>query len=156
MGAGRPNSQPFLKTLAEYPCRPAEKGHIALIELRPKRLGLPHLPRQTDAPNLERTRIDNPHVDGMLLGQVVKDNVVRVTDLYSPGRDTVKNAGNSSVAEAVRSSASPRLPSPAVTAAAASNLISTQSRRNNKDCTFSAAWHPAMAGCHFLSTSNPI
>jgi hypothetical protein len=92
MGAGRPNSQPFLKTLAEYPCRPAEKGHIALIELRPKRLGLPHLPRQTDAPNLERTRIDNPHVDGMLLGQVVKDNVVRVTDLYSPGRDTVKNA----------------------------------------------------------------
>jgi hypothetical protein len=38
----------------------------------------------------------------MLLGQVVKDNVVRVTDLYSPGRDTVKNAGNSSVAEVVR------------------------------------------------------
>jgi hypothetical protein len=54
------------------------------------------------SPNLERTRIDNPHVDGMLLGQVVKDNVVRVTDLYSPGRDTAKNAGNSSVAEAVR------------------------------------------------------
>jgi hypothetical protein len=26
----------------------------------------------------------------MLLGQVVKDNVVRVTDLHSPGRDTVK------------------------------------------------------------------
>jgi hypothetical protein len=24
----------------------------------------------------------------MLLGQVVKDNVVPVTDLYSPGRDT--------------------------------------------------------------------
>jgi hypothetical protein len=38
----------------------------------------------------------------MLRGQVVKDNVVRVTDLYSPGRDTVKKAGNSSVAEAVR------------------------------------------------------
>jgi hypothetical protein len=32
----------------------------------------------------------------------VKDNVVRATDLYSPGRDTVKNAGNSSVSEAVR------------------------------------------------------
>jgi hypothetical protein len=99
--------------------------------------------------NLERTRIDNPHVDGMLLGQVVKDNVVPVTDLYSPGRDTVKNAGNSSVAEAVR-----RLgitgPSPAVTAAAASNPISTQSRRNYKDCKLSATWHPATVGCTFF------
>lgn len=48
------------------------------------------------------TRIDNPHVDGMLLGHVVKDNVVWVTDLYSPGRDTAKNAGNSSIAAAVK------------------------------------------------------
>jgi hypothetical protein len=74
----------------------------------------------------------------MLLGQVVKDNVVRVTDLHSPG------------------SASPRLPSPAVTAATASNPISTQSQYNKKDCTFSAAWHSATAGCHILSTSKPI
>jgi hypothetical protein len=64
----------------------------AIIELQPNdlacrtsRVGLTPC-----SPNLERTRIDNPHVDGMLLGQVVKDNVVRVTDLHSPGRETVK------------------------------------------------------------------
>jgi hypothetical protein len=55
-----------------------------------------------DGGEIRLYRIDNPHVDGMLLGHVVKDNVVWLTDLYSPGRDTVRNAGNSSVAEAVR------------------------------------------------------
>jgi hypothetical protein len=67
-------------------------GNLAVQLKRPysinrasaERLDLPHIPRRTDAfsPNLERTRIDNPHVDGMLLGQIVKDNVVPVTDLY--------------------------------------------------------------------------
>jgi hypothetical protein len=38
----------------------------------------------------------------------------------------------------------------------ASNPISTQSRRHNEDCKLSATWRPVTAGCHFLSTSNPI
>ncbi len=50
--------------------------------------------KDADGNEIKLTRIDNPHVDGMLLGHVVKDNVVWVTDLYSPGRDTTKNAGS--------------------------------------------------------------
>jgi hypothetical protein len=72
----------------------------------------------------------------MLLGQVVKDNVVRVTDLHSPGRDTVKNAGNSLVAEAVRRLGIAGAAFARVTAAAASKLISTQSRRDRKTARF--------------------
>jgi glyoxylase-like metal-dependent hydrolase (beta-lactamase superfamily II) len=55
-----------------------------------------------DGQEIKLYRIDNPHVDGMLLGHIVKDNVVWVTDLYSPGRDTAKNEGNTSVAAAVK------------------------------------------------------
>ncbi len=65
MGAGRPNSQPFLKTLAGKPCGPTQKAHIASIELRPNDLASPHTPRWTDdfSPNLERTGCANvrPH-----------------------------------------------------------------------------------------------
>jgi len=99
-----------------------------------ERLGVLHFPRRTDgfSPNLERTHIDNPHVEGMLLGQVVKDNVLRVTDLYSPA------ATPSRMSEIPRSQkwlgglASPGLPWPAVTAAAASNPISTRSQRSKR------------------------
>ncbi len=55
-----------------------------------------------DGGEIRLYRIDNPHVDGMLLGHVVNDNVVWVTDLYSPVRDTAKNAGNTAVAAAVK------------------------------------------------------
>ena len=55
-----------------------------------------------DGGEIRLYRIDNPHVDGMLLGHVVKDNVVWVTDLYSPGRDSAKNAGTTVVAAAVK------------------------------------------------------
>jgi len=58
--------------------------------------------KDADGNEIKLTRIDNPHVDGMLLGHVVKDNVVWVTDLYSPGRDTTKNAGSESVEAAVK------------------------------------------------------
>lgn len=36
-------------------------------------------------------RIPNPHVEGMLIGYVVNENLVWVTDIYSPIRDKVKN-----------------------------------------------------------------
>ena len=38
----------------------------------------------------------------MLIGHVLKENVVWVTDLYSPVRDTTKNAGNSSLAATIK------------------------------------------------------
>jgi glyoxylase-like metal-dependent hydrolase (beta-lactamase superfamily II) len=58
--------------------------------------------KDADGNEIKLTRIDNPHVDGMLLGHVVKDNVVWVTDLYSPGRDTAKTPGSEAVAAAVK------------------------------------------------------
>jgi hypothetical protein len=58
--------------------------------------------KDADGNEIKLTRIDNPHVDGMLLGHVVKDNVVWVTDLYSPGRDTAKTPGSEAVAVAVK------------------------------------------------------
>jgi glyoxylase-like metal-dependent hydrolase (beta-lactamase superfamily II) len=47
-------------------------------------------------------RIANPHVDGMLIGHVVSDNIVWVTDLYSPGQDRAKTAGNLAFHEALK------------------------------------------------------
>jgi hypothetical protein len=37
-----------------------------------------------DSGEVRLYRIPNPHVEGMLIGYVVKDNVVYVTDLVSP------------------------------------------------------------------------
>jgi glyoxylase-like metal-dependent hydrolase (beta-lactamase superfamily II) len=42
------------------------------------------------AEELRLYRITNPHAQGMLIGYVVRENLVYVTDLYSPGRDKVK------------------------------------------------------------------
>ncbi|WMT79691.1 MBL fold metallo-hydrolase [Bradyrhizobium sp. Ash2021] len=38
-------------------------------------------------------RIANPHAEGMMIGYAVHDNVVWVTDLYSPTRDKAKSQG---------------------------------------------------------------
>jgi hypothetical protein len=46
--------------------------------------------------------IANPHVDGMLIGHVVRDNVVWVTDIWSPGRDGARTPGVLALAEAVQ------------------------------------------------------
>jgi len=40
-------------------------------------------------------RVDNPHVEGMLIAHVVKDNVVFDSDLYSPVREKAKTPNNS-------------------------------------------------------------
>ena len=47
-------------------------------------------------------RIPNPHVDGMLIAQILPANVVCVTDLWSPGRDTEKNANTLSLSDALK------------------------------------------------------
>jgi len=46
--------------------------------------------------------IPNPHVQGMIIGHVVKDNVVWVTDIWSPGRDKDKTPGTVAVSDAVK------------------------------------------------------
>ncbi len=58
---------------------PAPKQQVEIIEVKDQ------LTLKDDAGEIRLYGIDNPHVDGMLLGHVVKDNVVWVTDLYSPG-----------------------------------------------------------------------
>ncbi len=47
-------------------------------------------------------RIANPHVEGMLIGHVVGDNIAWVTDIYSPGRDKTKTAGTAAFAAAAQ------------------------------------------------------
>jgi glyoxylase-like metal-dependent hydrolase (beta-lactamase superfamily II) len=45
--------------------------------------------------------IANPHVEGMIIGHVVKPNVVWVTDIWSPVRDKTKTAGSIAFAQAL-------------------------------------------------------
>jgi len=58
--------------------------------------------KDADGQEIKLYRIDNPHVDGMLLGHVVKDNVVWVTDLWSPTPTAAKNPNAESVAAALK------------------------------------------------------
>jgi hypothetical protein len=46
--------------------------------------------------------IDNPHVKGMIIGHVVQPNIVWVTDLWSPVRDTAKTPGAVAFSEALK------------------------------------------------------
>jgi hypothetical protein len=46
--------------------------------------------------------IPNPHVEGMLLVHVVKDNVLWVTDLVSPRGTVGRNPGTVAVGNALR------------------------------------------------------
>jgi glyoxylase-like metal-dependent hydrolase (beta-lactamase superfamily II) len=45
--------------------------------------------------------IDNPHVKGMIIGHVVQPNIVWVTDIWSPARDTAKTPGAIAFGEAL-------------------------------------------------------
>lgn len=55
-----------------------------------------------DSVEIQLHKIANPHVDGMLIAHVVQPNVVWVTDLWSPGRDSAKTPGVQAVNEAVK------------------------------------------------------
>jgi glyoxylase-like metal-dependent hydrolase (beta-lactamase superfamily II) len=46
--------------------------------------------------------IPNPHVEGMLIAHVVKDNILWVTDLISPRGPITRNAATAAVGEALR------------------------------------------------------
>jgi len=58
--------------------------------------------KDEDGQEIKLYRIDNPHVDGMLMGHVVKGNVVWVTDLWSPAPNATKNPNAESVAAALK------------------------------------------------------
>jgi hypothetical protein len=47
-------------------------------------------------------KIANPHAEPMLIGHIVRGNVVFVTDLYSPTRDKAKNEGNVAFDQALK------------------------------------------------------
>ncbi len=46
-----------------------------------------------DGGDIQLYKIANPHSDGLLIGQVVNENIVWVTDLYSPLRDKDRSDG---------------------------------------------------------------
>jgi glyoxylase-like metal-dependent hydrolase (beta-lactamase superfamily II) len=51
---------------------------------------------------IEIFRIANDHVEGMLIGYVLPEKLVWVTDLYSPGRDKTKTPNNAAFAETIK------------------------------------------------------
>jgi len=55
-----------------------------------------------DTAEINLINIPNPHVDGMLLVHVVKDNIVWVTDLVSPRGTIGRNPGTVAVGDALR------------------------------------------------------
>jgi glyoxylase-like metal-dependent hydrolase (beta-lactamase superfamily II) len=55
-----------------------------------------------DTVEINLYNIPNPHVEGMLLVHVVKENVVFVTDLLSPRGQVTRNPGTAAVGEALR------------------------------------------------------
>jgi len=55
-----------------------------------------------DSVEIQLYNIPNPHSDGMIIGHVVKDNVVWVTDIWSPGRDSARTPGVLALGEAVK------------------------------------------------------
>jgi len=55
-----------------------------------------------DTVDINLYNIPNPHVDGMLIVHVVKDNIVWVTDLVSPRGPVGRNTGTVAVGDALR------------------------------------------------------
>jgi glyoxylase-like metal-dependent hydrolase (beta-lactamase superfamily II) len=55
-----------------------------------------------DQEEIRLYNIPNPHVDGMLIGHVVKDNIVWVTDLWSPAPNLTKNENAEAFAAALK------------------------------------------------------
>jgi len=55
-----------------------------------------------DTMEINLHNIPNPHVDSMIIGHVVKDNIVWVTDIWSPGRDAARTPGVLAVNDAVK------------------------------------------------------
>ena len=55
-----------------------------------------------DGGEIRLYNIANPHVDGMLVGYMSKDDILWVTDMYSPARDARKRPGAVNLYEALK------------------------------------------------------
>jgi glyoxylase-like metal-dependent hydrolase (beta-lactamase superfamily II) len=76
------------------------------LQKHPRKVQVTEVKDQMTLPDPESEikiyRIDSPHVDGMLTIQVVKPNIVWVTDLWSPVRDTAKSPNSEAYAAALK------------------------------------------------------
>jgi glyoxylase-like metal-dependent hydrolase (beta-lactamase superfamily II) len=61
-----------------------------------------HMTLKDDSGDIELYKIANPHADGMLIAHLVRENLVWVTDLYSPLRDKDRSAMLVSFDEALK------------------------------------------------------
>lgn len=52
--------------------------------------------------DIQLYKVANPHAEGMLIGRLVNENLVWVTDIYSPARDRNKSAGFVAFYEALK------------------------------------------------------
>jgi hypothetical protein len=55
-----------------------------------------------DTVEIKLYRIDNPHVDGMLMPHIVGPNIVWLTDLWNPGTPTTRNENTEAAAAAMK------------------------------------------------------
>ncbi len=55
-----------------------------------------------DGGDIKLYRIDNPHVDGFMIAHLVKENIVWVTDLWSPQRDSARSPNAEAFAAALK------------------------------------------------------
>jgi glyoxylase-like metal-dependent hydrolase (beta-lactamase superfamily II) len=82
--------------------------HIVADELQNKKLSVDiteikdEMTLKDGATEIRLIRIPNHHADGMLIAHIMPANIVYVTDLYSPGRDTRKSNGLLSFNDALR------------------------------------------------------
>jgi glyoxylase-like metal-dependent hydrolase (beta-lactamase superfamily II) len=75
----------------------AKKPRAAKIQEVKDQLSL-----KDDSDEIRLYNIPNPHADGMILGHVVKANVVWVTDILSPRPPIERNPGTLAVGEALK------------------------------------------------------
>jgi glyoxylase-like metal-dependent hydrolase (beta-lactamase superfamily II) len=63
------------------------RGSATVIEV------VDQMTMRDDSEEIRLYNIANPHVDGMLVGYMPKDDILWVTDMYSPARDARKSPG---------------------------------------------------------------
>jgi glyoxylase-like metal-dependent hydrolase (beta-lactamase superfamily II) len=75
----------------------AKKKHVVKVQEVKDQMSF-----KDDSDEIRLYNITNPHADGMILGHIVKENVVWVTDILSPRGPIERNAGTLAVGEAFK------------------------------------------------------